>query len=309
MSPTTLIIVVVMGVLFLLVAIRLVFGAKNSEVLDRLKQEVGGNPRQIELSPTEDAGDDSSLGSIAKTIGKRMGADQEETSRLKEKLMQAGLRQPNAVEQFLGIRLLVLLGFMGLTIFLATRANFSTNNAIFISLVLISVGLFGPNAVLDGRIQERQKELNKMLPDAMDLIVICVEAGLSMDQAINRVGQEIAVSSPILSKELIQTALEIEAGVGRADAFRKLATRTGIEDLRILSAMIIQAEQFGTSVAKSLRLQSATMRLKRSQKVEEQAAKIPSKMVVPMIMFILPALFTVLMGPAIVRIYHIFTKQ
>jgi tight adherence protein C len=309
MSPASLVVIVVVGVVFLLLALRLVFGAKNQEVLDRLKQEVSGGPRQITLSPTEEPGDDSSLGSIAKTIGRRMGADEGETSRLKEKLTQAGHRQANAVEQFLGIRLLVLLGFAGMAIFMATRSNMSTNNTIFVSVVLVACGLLGPNAVLDGRIQERQKELSKMLPDAMDLIVICVEAGLSMDQAINRVGQEIAVSSPLLSKELIQTALEIEAGVGRAEAFRKLAARTGIEDLRILSAMIIQAEQFGTSVAKSLRLQSSTMRLKRSQRVEEQAAKIPSKMTIPMIVFILPSMFSIILGPAIVRIYHIFTGK
>jgi tight adherence protein C len=309
MSPASLVVIVVVGVVFLLLALRLVFGAKNQEVLDRLKQEVSGGPRQVTLSPTEDPGDDSSLSSIAKTIGRRMGADEGETSRLKEKLTQAGYRQANAVEQFLGIRLLVLIAFAGMALFMATKSNMTTNNTIFVSLVLVACGLFGPNAVLDGRIQERQKELSKMLPDAMDLIVICVEAGLSMDQAINRVGQEITVSSPLLSKELIQTALEIEAGVGRAEAFRKLAARTGIEDLRILSAMIIQAEQFGTSVAKSLRLQSATMRLKRSQRVEEQAAKIPSKMTVPMIIFILPSMFSIILGPAIVRIYHIFTGK
>src|SRR5262249_47035153 len=111
------------------------------------------------------------------------------------------------------------------------------------------------------------------------------------------------------AKELTHTALEIEAGVGRAEAFRKLALRTGLEELRILSAMIIQAEQFGTSIAQSLRLQSQSMRLKRMQRAEEQGAKIPTKMTIPLIMFILPALFAILMGPAIIRLIHIFSGR
>lgn len=311
MSPAVLVVVVVIGVLFLLVALRLVLGAKNREVLDRLEREVSGAPRNIELSPQDDLDEDEgpSLGGFAKNLGKRLGANEGEVSRLKEKLIQAGYRQRNAVETFLGIRVLVLMTSALFAIFLATSSNMTPNKAIFLSLILVSIGLIAPSVFLNGRIQERQKEIGRMLPDAMDLIVICVEAGLSMDQSINRVGQEINVSSPLLAKELVQTALEIEAGVGRADAFRKLAVRTGIEDLRVLSAMIIQAEQFGTSIAKSLRLQASTMRLKRSQKVEEQAAKLPSKMVVPMIMFIMPALFAVLMGPAIVRIAHIFSGK
>ena len=311
MSPAVLVVVVVIGVLFLLVALRLVLGAKNREILDRLEREVSGAPRSIELSIQDDPDDDEgpSFGGFAKSLGKRLGADDEEASRLKAKLTQAGYRQRNAVETFLGIRVMVLMASALFALFIATNGNMSANSAIFMSLILVSMGLFAPSLVLSGRIQERQKEISRMLPDAMDLVVICVEAGLSMDQSINRVGQEINVSSPLLSKELIQTALEIEAGVGSADAFRKLAMRTGIEDLRILSAMIIQAEQFGTSIAKSLRIQASTMRLKRAQKVEEQAAKLPSKMVVPMIMFIMPALFAVLMGPAIVRIAHMFSGK
>jgi tight adherence protein C len=311
MSPAALVVVVIFGVLFLLVSLRFVLGAKNREILDRLEREVSGAPRAIAFSAQDDLDEDEgpSLGGFAKSLGKRLGTDEEEASRLKMKLTQAGYRQRNSVETFMGIRVMVLMASALFALFIATNANMSTNAAIFMSLILVSLGLFAPSLVLSSRIQERQKEIGRMLPDAMDLIVICVEAGLSMDQSINRVGQEINVSSPLLSKELIQTALEIEAGVGRADAFRKLAFRTGIEDLRILSAMIIQAEQFGTSIAKSLRLQAGTMRLKRSQKVEEQAAKLPSKMVIPMIMFIMPALFAVLMGPAIVRISKIFSGQ
>jgi tight adherence protein C len=311
MSPAVLVVVVVLGVLFLLLALRLVLGAKNREILDRLEREVSGAPRSIELSPQDDLDEEEgpSFGAFAKNLGKRLNTDEGEVSRLKEKLIQAGYRKRNMVETYLGIRVIVLMSSALFAIFIASNANMSSNKAIFLSLVLVSIGLIAPTVFLNSRIQERQKEIGRMLPDAMDLIVICVEAGLSMDQSINRVGQEINVSSPMLSKELIQTALEIEAGVGRAEAFRKLAVRTGIEDLRILSAMIIQAEQFGTSIAKSLRLQANTMRVKRSQKVEEQAAKLPSKMVIPMIMFIMPALFAVLMGPAIVRISHIFSGK
>lgn len=307
---------VMLGVLLFALALRSIIGSKRQEVLDRLEREVGGPGRglPLEVDGGRLGAQSGGFTSVAARAAGQLGRiarpqEQEKVSRYKERLSQAGFRQPNAVEIFFGARILIALLCAAFALWLLAKGNFSTGQAIFIASVLILIGILYPHAWLDGRIKERQKELNRMLPDAMDLIVICVEAGLSMDQAINRVGQEISRSSPLLAKELTQTGLEIEAGVGRAEAFRKLAARTGIEDLRILAAMIIQSEQFGTSIAKSLRLQSQTMRLRRMQKLEELAAKIPARMTIPLIMFILPALFTVIMGPAVVRIYHIFAGQ
>lgn len=313
MAPGTLVVLVALGVLLVVLALRGLFSSRNREVMDRLEREVSGRgpahdpvAAAIASDTPQDVGAAARLAGAVGRIAKGNADGGEEQSALRQKLIQAGLRQPNAMEIFIGARILVILFFTLFAIWLVAKVNMPTGQAAFVAAVVALIGIVFPNVWLSSRIQERQKDLNRMLPDAMDLIVICVEAGLSMDQAINRVGQEIGVSSPNLAKELVQTGLEIEAGVGRADAFRKLALRTGIEDLRILAAMIIQSEQFGTSIAKSLRLQSSTMRLRRMQKVEEQAAKIPSKMTVPLIIFILPAMFSVLMGPAAVRIVHVF---
>jgi tight adherence protein C len=309
MSPALLVFIVALGVLLIFVALRGVFTSRNRDVMDRLEREVSGSRSAKGTTPFDPNNEEapSVAARTAGAVGRLIkGREIEPNSPLRLKLTQAGFRQSNALEIFLGARILVFMLFTSFALWIVSQVQMSTAQAAFVAMVVALMGTVWPNVWLSSRIVERQKELNRMLPDAMDLIVICVEAGLSMDQAINRVGQEIGVSSPNLARELIQTGIEIEAGVGRADAFRKLALRTGIEDLRILAAMIIQSEQFGTSISKSLRLQSNTMRLRRMQKVEEQAAKIPSKMTLPLIFFILPSMFAVLMGPAAVRIVHVF---
>ncbi|HVT07123.1 MAG TPA: type II secretion system F family protein, partial [Polyangia bacterium] len=148
----------------------------------------------------------------------------------------------------------------------------------------------------------RKQALENPLPDAIDLLVTCVEAGLSLDAAMARVAQEMELVAPILAQELKQTMLEIQAGVKRSDAFHRLSTRTGVEDLKSLSAMIIQTELFGTSVSRALRVHSEGMRTKRMQRAEEKAAMVSVKMTVPLILFILPSLMVVVMGPAALMI-------
>ena len=140
----------------------------------------------------------------------------------------------------------------------------------------------------------------------MDLMVTCVEAGLALDAAMSRVAQELELVAPILGQELKQTLLEIQAGVRRSDAFHRLSNRTGVEDLRTLSAMIIQTELFGTSVSRALRVHSEGMRTKRMQRAEEQGAMVSVKMTVPLIICILPSLMTVVIGPAAVMIINNF---
>ena len=144
--------------------------------------------------------------------------------------------------------------------------------------------------------------LEKPLPDAMDLLVTCVEAGLALDAAMARVSQEMELVAPILGAGAEADLLEIQAGVQRSDAFHRLSKRTGVEDLRSLSAMIIQTELFGTSVSRALRVHSEGMRIKRMQRAEEQAAMVSVKMTVPLIFFILPSLMAVVMGPAALMI-------
>src|SRR5262249_39799786 len=150
----------------------------------------------------------------------------------------------------------------------------------------------------------RQTELSRALPDTLDLLITCVEAGLGIEAALNRLTAEIGLSAPLLAGELRQTTMEIQAGMGRADAFRRLAERTGLEELRSLSAMLIQTEMFGTSIGRALRVHSSAIRVKRTHRAEEQGATVAVKMMLPLIFCILPSLFVIIMGPAVVRILH-----
>jgi len=178
-----------------------------------------------------------------------------------------------------------------------------------LALVLAALTFFLPNLWLRGKIGERQTAIERALPDAMDLLVTCVEAGLGLDAAINRVSEEMTLAAPLLSEELRHTSLEIQAGVPRADGFRRLAERTGVEDLRALAAVLIQTDMFGSSIARALRTQSESMRIRRAQRAEEKAAMVSVKMTIPLIMCILPSLIAVVMGPAIAMIVRNFAGQ
>jgi tight adherence protein C len=151
--------------------------------------------------------------------------------------------------------------------------------------------------------RNRQKEMQKALPDALDMLVVSVEAGLGLNQALVRVSEEIYRISPVLSEQLALVNLEIRAGTSREEALRNLAERTGLQDISSLVGMLIQTDRFGTSVAQALRVHSETMRTKRRQRAEEAAAKTTIKMVFPLVFCIFPALFVVILGPALIQIY------
>jgi tight adherence protein C len=165
-----------------------------------------------------------------------------------------------------------------------------------------AAGLFLPNLWLDGRVKTRRKLIDRGLPDALDLMVTCVEAGLGLDAAIQRVAAEIVLAHRLLAEELGLTFLEVKAGVPRTDAFRRLANRTGVQDLKTLAATLTQTDMFGTSVAAALRVQAEGMRVRRMQKAEERAAVLSVKMTIPLVVCFLPALLVALTGPAIVSV-------
>jgi len=228
-----------------------------------------------------------------------------ELTRLRARLIQGGLRSPIALETFLATKL--VLAFVSTLVML--EANARLFHAKFpMDLVLpvwtCIVAFFLPNLWLSSKVKERQAQIERALPDAMDLLVTCVEAGLGLDSAMARVSEEIGLASRVLGGELNLTFLEIQAGIQRPDAFRRLADRTGVEDLRSLSAMLIQTDLFGTSVARALRVHAEGMRVRRMQRAEERAAMVGVKMTIPLIMFILPSLIAVLMGPAMVSIFE-----
>ena len=228
-----------------------------------------------------------------------------ELSRLRNRLIQGGVRGAFALETFLATKL--ILAFVGTVLML--EANSRVFHARFpMDLVLpvwtCIIAFFLPNIWLSSKVKERQAQIERALPDAMDLLVTCVEAGLGLDSAIARVSDEIGLASQVLGAELNLTFLEVQAGIQRPDAFRRLADRTGVEDLRSLSAMLIQTDLFGTSVARALRVHAESMRVRRMQRAEERAAMVGVKMTVPLILFILPSLIAVLMGPAMVSIFE-----
>jgi tight adherence protein C len=238
-------------------------------------------------------------------------ARKEELRHLRQTLIRAGYRSEHAIETFLGLKLLVTptltVGFLLVNSSLARRIEFPLD--LGMALVLAAITYFLPNLWLRGKINERQLGIERALPDTLDLLVTCVEAGLGLDAAITRVADEMALVAPILAAELKQTHLEVQAGVPRAEAFRRLADRTGVEDLRALSAMLIQTDMFGTSIAKALRVHSEGMRVRRSQRAEEKAAMVSVKMTIPLVLCILPALVAIVMGPAVARIYRNFSGQ
>jgi len=305
LDPTML--VAAVGGLVVVIAIgmgaRAMFGRRKDEVIERLERSTstGMDVSAFERDRPQER-NFTVLANILRPLARIVKpSGGEELSRLNRSLIHGGYRTDNAVEIFLGIKLLiptiVIIGLWQIDSHL--EKPFELAPAISIAFISIAIAFFLPNIWLRGRISERQTGISSSLPDAMDLLVTCVEAGLSLDAAMARVGQELELVAPVLAQEMRQTMLEIQAGVRRSDAFHRLSNRTGVEDLRTLSAMIIQTEMFGTSVSRALRVHAEGMRTKRMQRAEELAAMASVKMTMPLILCILPCLFAVVIGPAV----------
>jgi tight adherence protein C len=175
--------------------------------------------------------------------------------------------------------------------------------SILIGVLTALLSFYLPNIWLLQKTDKRKEKILLGLPDALDLLVICVEAGMGLDSAVNRVAKEVKMSWPELSDELHFMTLELRAGKERQEALRNLALRTNLEEINSLSTLLIQTDKFGTSMADALRIYSDTFRTQRFQRAEEMAAKLPVKLVFPLILFIFPSLFVVLLGPAAITIY------
>jgi tight adherence protein C len=221
-----------------------------------------------------------------------------DVSRTRAWLIQAGLRDPRHVSYYFGARL--LLGAVGFAV-VALVAGF---NNLPLLVCVPAFGFFLPRFFLKRMIKDRQHRIRIALPDALDLTVICVEAGLALDQALLRVGQDLHHAHPDLSDEFHFVNLEMRAGKPRAEALRNLVDRTGVDDIRSLVGTLIQTDRFGTSVAQALRVHSDSLRTARRQRAEEQAAKTTIKMVPPLVLFILVPFLFVTIGPALIQAYH-----
>jgi len=227
-------------------------------------------------------------------------------SRLTSRLVQGGFRHPQAMSWFLAIKLIAAFVLPLLIVMPLLVLGYLGDKAV-VGVALLSIagliGFFGPDLFLHSRIEARQNTISSSFPDAMDMLVVCVEAGLGLDAAINRVSGELGHAHPLLAEELQLVALELRAGKERNAALRGLADRTRVEDISALTSILIQSEQFGTSIATALREHADGMRLMRIQNAREKAAKLPVKLIFPIMLFIFPALFLVVLGPAVIRIY------
>jgi tight adherence protein C len=239
---------------------------------------------------------------VLSDVGKMLPPSPQKVSSTQRMLMRAGYRNPEAVTMLQGAKFITPI----VLICLAYFTGFYKYNPFFILAVAAIGGFLAPDFWLTTRIHKRQHILRLSLPDALDLLVICVEAGLGLDQALMRVSQELKVVHPELSEELELVNSEIRVGKIRIDALRELATRTGVDDIKALIATLIQTDRFGTSVGQSLRVHSDELRTKRRQRAEEAAAKTTVKMVPPLVFFIFPALFVVILGPAAITIMRTF---
>ena len=215
---------------------------------------------------------------------------------IQQRLIRAGFREESAQKFFYGAKVVVPL-FLCL---IAAVTGFAKQNPFFIYIACLGIGFLAPDFWLGRQISNRQAKIRRGLPDVLDMLVICVEAGLSLDQATARAAEELRISQPVMSDELSVVALEQRAGSIRSDAWKHLADRTGLDIVRNLVSMLVQSEQFGTSIAKTLRVHSDTLRTKRVQEIEEKAAKLSVKLLFPLVFFIFPSLFVVVLGPAVI---------
>ncbi len=231
-----------------------------------------------------------------------MPKNAEEMSRLNVKLANAGLRRENAATHFLASKTIlgIICAIVGV-VYALSRGGDSQQIATW-TIVLAALGFMGPNVWLSMAVNSRRDQVRKGLPDSLDLLVISVEAGLALDAAIQRVGDELKNVHPTLSEEFQITSLEAQMGIPRAESLNNMAGRTGVPEVRSLVSIVNQAERFGTSIAHALRNQADALRVKRRQEAEERAQKTTVKLMMPLIMFIFPAIFVVLAGPAVLRL-------
>jgi len=267
------------------------FMPNKAAAIDRRLEELTFGREESEQKPKF-----ASLIALFKRIGEKVPRSPKEMGPLRLRLVQAGYRRDEALTIFFGIRVMCALGlFMFFSTSIVARPNMT------MALAGLGAGYVLPGMALARMAKRRAHKIRLSLADALDLLVVSVEAGLGLDQAMSRVAAELAFAYPQLSDELRLINLELRAGKARSEALRNLADRTGVDDLSSLVTMLIQTDKFGTSVAQSLRVYSETLRTKRRQRAEEAAAKTGVKMVFPLVFCIFPAIWVVTIGPAAIR--------
>ena len=300
--PLSLMLYVALGVLAVVVGgIALVSIAQRREVLARagVTEDEG---TAIALRPVRKAQEEGLIGWITGVLG----ADTSEESAANEKLIQAGYDSRTAPATFFLIR---VASFVIVPLFAYIGAPRKSNLVLWMYMLgSLFLAYILPTGMLDRMVRQRQERIRRSVPDALDLLVVCVEAGVSLDAAVLRVAREVRLAHRDLSHELMIVNRKTNAGVPRETALRGLWQRTGVEELRTLVSSMIQSEKWGTSIATVLRVAAETLRRKRRQLAEKKAKMAPVKMTFPLVLFILPALFIVILGPAIARVVQEFGK-
>ena len=234
---------------------------------------------------------------MAKRVATFVPKSPKEMGRLARRLSRAGFRQPRAAVYFAAAEIILPIALALLAI-----STFGMYRGTIYALLAAGVGYALPGFWLALQTSKRQKQIQNGLPDALDLLIVCVEAGAGLDAAIVKASEELAISYPALAEEMQLITTETRAGKPRLEAFKNFAARTGVDDVRSLVAMLVQTDKFGTSIAQALRTHAATARTKRRQRAEERAAKLGVKLVFPLVFCLFPALYVVVLGPAVIKI-------
>jgi len=270
-------------------------------MLQRIADVINPQPKPKTLLGTiQQAG--LSMSVVVEHFERVLPKSQAEVSVVEQRLIRGGYRKDSAIKIFYGTKVMIPL----ILVILVLVTGLADLSPFFVYGAALVVGFLGPDFWLGRHIKNRQAKIRRGLPDVLDLLIICIEAGLSLDQATARTSQELTKAQPELCDELSLVVLEQRAGRARADCWKHLAERTDVDVIRNLVSMLVQSEQFGTSIAKTLRTHSDTLRTKRVQQVEEAAAKTTIKLVFPLVIFIFPALFLVTLGPAAIMMSESF---
>jgi tight adherence protein C len=273
----------------LVAACAMALAPAHGVAIGRRLDEIAGRPD----APVRERVSYEKIVNALKRVGRMAPQSPSEMGKLQRKLVTAGYRSKEALIVFLGLR-----AGCALAAFAIASMPILGKSSLIFAIGAAGVGYLLPSMALGRIAKKRQHRIRLSLPDALDLLVVSVEAGLGLDQAIQRVGEELSDAHPDLAGELRMVNFELRAGTARSEALHNLAERTGVDDLASLVAMLVQTDRFGTSVAQSLRVHSDTLRVKRRQRAEEAAAKTGVKMVFPLVFCIFPAIWVVTIGPA-----------
>jgi tight adherence protein C len=297
------IVVIVFLIVFLLIASGGVLLFYREQMIQRLSAVISPDAKKGNwVNSIQQSG--FSLSGVVEQLERVIPKTQAEISVTQQRLIRAGYRTDSATKIFNAVKPLAMIGLCAVVFF----TGLGKQNPFIFYVAALGVGYLAPDLCLSRMIKKRQAKIRRGLPDVLDLLVICIEAGLSLDQATKRTTEELMRAQPAICDELNIVVLEQRAGRPRADCWKHLAERTDVDVLRNLVSVLVQSEQFGTSVAKTLRVHSETLRTQRIQKVEEMAAKTTVKMVFPLVLFIFPSLFLVVLGPALIKVTDSFNS-